>query len=177
MIITPDRKTTARLIDEAMAAGVRRTRACAALQISERTLRRWRQDMPAGEVHADRRPGALRPAPANKLSDEECADILSVCNSSEFASLPPSQIVPRLADQGCYIASESSFCRVLRAHGQQHHRGRSRAPRRFNPPTSYQATGPCQIWTRGHITWMPGPIAGSFFYLYLILGMPTKART
>lgn len=168
MISSPDRKTTALLIDEAMAAGARRTRACAELQISERTLRRWRQGLPAGEVHADRRPGALRPAPANKLSDEECAEILSVCNSSEFASLPPSQIVPRLADQGRYIASESSFYRVLRAHGQQHHRGRSRAPRRLNPPTSYQATGPCQIWT-WDITWMPGPIAGSFFYLYLIL--------
>ncbi|MFC0280807.1 helix-turn-helix domain-containing protein [Falsigemmobacter intermedius] len=165
MISSPDRKTTALLIDEAMAAGARRTRACAALQISERTLRRWRQGLPAGDVHADRRPGALRPAPANKFSDEECVEILSVCNSSEFASLPPSQIVPRLADQGRYIASESSFYRVIHAHGQQHHRGRSRAPRRLNPPTSYQATGPCQIWT-WDITWMPGPIAGSFFYLF-----------
>lgn len=50
MISSPDRKTTALLIDEAMAAGVRRTKACAALQISERTLRRWRQGMPAGEA-------------------------------------------------------------------------------------------------------------------------------
>ncbi len=168
MISTPDRNATSRLIDEATTAGARRTTACAALQISERTLRRWRQGMPEGEVHSDRRPEALRPAPANKLSDEECTEIISVCNSSEFASLPPSQIVPRLADQGRYIASESSFYRVLRAHGQQHHRGRSRAPRRRNPPTSYQATGPCQVWT-WDITWMPGPIAGSFFYLYLIL--------
>ena len=168
MISTPDRSTTSRLIDEAMTAGARRTKACAALQISERTLRRWRHGMPEGTVHSDRRPDAPRPAPANKLSYEECAEILSVCNSSEFASLPPSQIVPRLADQGRYIASESSFYRVLRAHGQQHHRGRSRAPRRLNPPTSYQATGPCQVWT-WDITWMPGPIAGSFFYLYLIL--------
>lgn len=107
-------------------------------------------------MHSDRRPDALRPAPANKLNDEERAEILSVCNYPKFVSLPPSQIVPCLADRGRYIASESSFYRVLRTHGQQHHRGRIRAPRRLNPPTSYQATGPCQIWT-WDITWMPGP--------------------
>ena len=65
----------------------------------------------------------------------------------EFNSLPPSQIVPRRADQGQYLASESSFCRILRATGQQHHRGRARPPVRRKPPTSYraprfQASGP-----------------------------------
>ena len=49
--------------------------------------------------------------------------MLDVCNSQEFASLPPSQIVPRLADQGRYPASESSFYRILRAADQQHRRG------------------------------------------------------
>jgi len=151
-----------------MTAGARWTTACAALQISERTLRRWRQGMPEGEVHSDRRPEALRLAPVNKLSDEECTEMLSVCNYYELSSLPPSQIVPRLADCGRYIASESSFYRVLCAHGQQHHRGRSRVPRRLNPSTSYQAIGPCQSWT-WDITWMLGPITGSFLYLYLIL--------
>jgi transposase InsO family protein len=91
-----------------------------------------------------------------------------VCHSKEFASLPPSQIVPRLADQGRYIASESSFYRVLRAEGQQHHRGRAKPPVPRKPPTSYRAAGPCQVWT-WDITWLPGPIAGMFFYLYLIV--------
>jgi transposase InsO family protein len=65
-------------------------------------------------------------------------------------------------------ASESSFYRVLRAEGQQHHRGRAKPPVPRKPPTSYRAAGPCQVWTRD-ITWLPGPIAGMFFYLYLIV--------
>uniref|UniRef100_UPI001CBCFA3D IS3 family transposase n=1 Tax=Tateyamaria pelophila TaxID=328415 RepID=UPI001CBCFA3D len=80
----------------------------------------------------------------------------------------PSQIVPRLADQGQYLASESSFYRILRAQGQQHHRGRARRGVRRKPPTSFKAAGPCEVWT-WDITWMPGPVAGMFFYLYLIV--------
>ena len=72
---------------------------------------------------------------------------LSICNSAEFASLPPSQIVPKLADQGHYLASDSSFYRILRAQGQQHHRGRANPPVRRKPPTSCKASAPCEVWT------------------------------
>lgn len=165
MISPPHRQTAGVLINEAVTAGARRAKACAALEISDRTLRRWTKD---GQIHADRRPLVLRPEPANKLSAAECAAVLEVCNSKEFASLPPSQIVPKLADQGRYLASESSFYRILRADGQQHHRGRAKPPVRRKPPTSYQASAPCEVWT-WDITWMPGPVAGLFFYLYLIV--------
>jgi putative transposase len=165
MISTPHRQAAIDLIAEAVTAGARRFKACAELEISDRTLRRWAQN---GQVRADQRPFALRPEPRNKLSAEERAAVLSVCNSTEFSSLPPSQIVPKLADQGCYLASESSFYRILRAQGQQHHRGRARPPVRRKPPTSYKATGPCEVWT-WDITWMPGPVVGMFFYLYLIV--------
>jgi transposase InsO family protein len=165
MISVPDRQRAVELIDEATAAGARRFQACAELRISERTARRW---IVEGVVRVDQRPGALRPTPRNKLSDQERQAVLDVCHSEEFASLPPSQIVPRLADQGRYVASESSFYRVLRAEGQQHHRGRAKSPVPRKPPASYRATGPCQVWT-WDITWLPGPIAGMFFYLYLIV--------
>lgn len=122
-------------------------------------VRRWTKD---DQIHADRRPLVPRPEPANKLSAAECAAVPEVCNSKEFASLPPSQIVPKLADQGRYLASESSFYRILRADGQQHHRGRAKPPVRRKPPTSYQASAPCEVWT-WDITWMPGPVAGLFF--------------
>jgi transposase InsO family protein len=81
--------------------------------------------------------------------------------------------VPKLADQGQYLASESSFYRILRASGQQHHRGRAKAPVKRKLPTSYQATAPCQVWT-WDITWMPGPVAGMFFYLYLIVDIYSR---
>jgi transposase InsO family protein len=93
---------------------------------------------------------------------------VATCNAPEFASLPPSQIVPRLADQGIWIASESSFYRVLRERGQNHRRGRARPATRRKPPTSFEAKAPCQVWS-WDITWLPGPIVGAFFYLYLII--------
>ena len=165
MISTPHRQTATLLIEGAVTAGARGAKACAEVEISERTLRRWTK---GGEVHADQRPLVQRPQPRNKLSDEERAAVLSICNSAEFSSLPPSQIVPKLADQGQYLVSESSFYRILRADGQQHHRGRANPPVRRKPPTSYKASAPCQVWT-WDITWMPGPVAGMFFYLYLIV--------
>ena len=59
---------------------------------------------------------------------------------SRRADLPPGQIVPRLADQGVYLASESTFYRVLRAHDLQHHQGRAKAPSTPRPPTTLQAS-------------------------------------
>src|SRR5680860_1061235 len=165
MISTPHRQTAVTLIQEAVTSGARRFKGCAELEISARTLRRWMHD---GQVCADQRPLVQRSEPRNKLSAQERAAVLSICNSTEFASLPPSQIVPKLADQGQYLASESSFYRILRAQGQQHHRGRARPSVRRKPPTSYKAVGPCEVWT-WDITWMPGPVAGMFFYLYLIV--------
>ena len=134
--------------------------------MSLRTLRRWRD--PTGGIREDRRPSADRPIPANKLSEEERDRIVATCNAPQFASLPPSQIVPRLADQGTYIASESSMYRVLRERDQNHRRGRARPPTRRKPPASFEAKGPCEVWS-WDITWLPGPIAGTFFYLYLII--------
>ena len=165
MISSPYRQTATLLIEGAVTAGARRAKACAELEVSVRTLRRWTKD---GQVHPDQRPLVPRPEPANKLSAAERTAVLDVCNSTEFASLPPSQIVPKLADQGRYLASESSFYRILRADGQQHHRGRAKSPIRHKPPTSYKASAPCEVWT-WDITWMPGPALGMFFYLYLIV--------
>jgi putative transposase len=161
-----DRRHISALIDEATAAGASLTAACAALGLSSRTLQRW-QD-PASGIRKDRRPDAARPVPRNKLSEAERDQIIATCNAPEFASLPPSQIVPRLADQGKYIASESSMYRVLKERGQNHRRGRARPPSRSKPPASFQAKGPCEVWS-WDITWLPGPVAGTFFYLYLIL--------
>ena len=53
--------------------------------------------------------------PSNALTAPERAQILAIANSVEFGQLPPSQIVKRLADQGVYIAAESSFYRKRKA--------------------------------------------------------------
>ena len=129
-------------------------------------MQRWKD--PEDGTREDRRPFAERAAPANRLSEEGRDLIVATCATPEFASLPPSQIVPRLADRGTWIASESSFYGVLRERGQNHPRGRARPATRRKPPTSLEAKAPCQVWT-WDITWMPGPIAGAFFHLYLIV--------
>ena len=58
-------------------------------------------------------------------------------------------IVPMLADEGIYLASESSFSRVLRAHGQTARRGRAKTPKAVRPPTTHIAGGPSQVWCWG----------------------------
>jgi putative transposase len=100
------------LIGEAVQSGSRLAPACNEAELSVRTYRRWTV---AGIVQQDRRPDAQRPEPLNKLTTGEVDDIVTVCNEKRFASLPPSQIVPKLADSGRYISSESSFYRVLKA--------------------------------------------------------------
>jgi hypothetical protein len=158
MISVPDRREAVLLIDEAVHAGARCASACRVLGLSVRSYQRWLRE---GEVKADGRPLAVRPEPANKLTPAERDQVLALCHTPEFASLPPSQIVPRLADRGEYLASEATFYRVLRAAGEQQHRGRSRPPRPAAPPPSHCAQRPCAVWT-WDITWLPGPVRGSF---------------
>lgn len=169
MISTPDRETAVTLIEEAVAAGARKRAACQLLGLSLRTLQRWTQ---AGCLRADGRPSALRPKPHNKLSEAERAAILEVANSARFASLPPTQIVPILADEGTYLASERTLYRLLHECSQQHHRGRAAAPVRREPPR-HCATAQNEIWC-WDITWLPGPARGLFFYLYLILDLYSR---
>lgn len=160
------RETPVKLIREAMEAGARQSRACQMVGISERTLQRW-QPRGVTEVNHDLRPTAEHPEPANKLSEAERQEILCVCNQPEYASLPPSQIVPKLADEGRYLASESSFYRVLKANHQLHHRGHAKAPQNRKEPVTHTATAPNQVWT-WDVTWLPSTVTGRFFYLYLV---------
>jgi len=158
-------------IDEAVSAGARRFKACQVVGLSMRTLQRWRQGQTVTE---DQRPKANKPKTAHQLSVAERDAVIAVCNTPEFASLPPSQIVPKLADQGCYLASESSFYRILRDHEQQQHRGRVRRAERPHRPTTYTAEGPNQVWS-WDITWLPSEVKGRFFYLYMIIDLYSRA--
>ena len=131
--------------------------------MSARTIQRWKNGFAIKEDQRKFR----RQTPANKLSQKEREEILRISNLPEFASLPPCQIVPALADMGIYIASESSFYRVLREEGQLSHRGKAK-PGKLLKPKPYVATGPNQIWT-WDITYLPTSIKGSFYYLYMIM--------
>ncbi|MET3135642.1 hypothetical protein AAKU55_005956 [Oxalobacteraceae bacterium GrIS 1.11] len=158
------------LIEEAVDGKARRGAACAMLDISLRTYQRWTRE--GGTGATDGRKGSRRTAPANKLSDDERERILAVANSPEFASSPPSQIVPSLVDRGEYLASESTIYRILRAQAQQHHRGRAKKPT-TRAVTSHCATEANRLWA-WDITWLPTSVKGLYFYWYMVLDIYSR---
>jgi putative transposase len=166
-----DRQILMRDIAQARADGARLAPACALAGFDPRTLQRWKTG--DGLSNGDRRPDADRPAPSHALSEAEQARIIAVANESRFSETPPARIVPALADEGIYIASESSFHRVLRARGQMHRRGRAQPPRKSGPPRTHIATRPGEVWC-WDVTFLPSQMQGRWFYLYLILDLYSR---
>lgn len=149
------------LVAEAVKAGARQDRACEVIALSRRTLQRWQKDQIGGSGSGDRRPARVQ-TPKNRLSELERQRLLSIANSDEFGHLPPSQIVPRLADHGQYIACESTFYRVLRAENQLKHRGAERPAKPRSKPRALCATAPDELFS-WDITYLPTQIKGILF--------------
>ena len=95
---------------------------------------------------------------------------MQLLNGDEFRNLPPSQIVPRLADQGRYVASESTLYRLMHEAGQMHHRRLERAPHKRHKPRALMATQPNQM-VSWDITYLPTQVRGRHFYLYLFVDL------
>lgn len=150
------------LIDEAVQSAARRRRACETVGLSCRTVERWREQ---GTDADDRRHGPKK-SPKNKLSDLEREKVLQIANTHEYRELSPRQIVPLLADKSIYVASESSFYRILHEEGQMTHRQPSRPA--THKPRQYSATGPEQLLS-WDITYLRGPVRGLFYYLYMFV--------
>jgi len=151
------------LVDEAVTQGASIARVCREIGFSATTLQRWRGQ----GVGEDCRTGP-NSSPSNKLSKEERQRVIETACSPEFRDMSPKQIVPRLADRGIYLGSESTFERILREEDLLTHRGRAKAPAKGHRPPEKVATGPCQIWS-WDITYLRSPVLGTFFYLYLIM--------
>ena len=149
------------LVNDAVAAGARRERACLQVGLAERSMQGWRR----ADVGDDRRAGP-RTTMANALSSAERAHLLEVVNSPKYRDLPPKQVGPRLADDGRYIGSESTIYRILRAQGQDTHRGRAK-PRTVRSVDAHVATAANQVWS-WDITYLLSSLRGRFFYLYLV---------
>lgn len=145
-----------------MKFGARQEKACELLGITLRTLQRWRK--PLGVE--DQRQYSYH-MPINKLSTEERNRVIEISASCDYCNLPPCQIVPRLADIGQYVASESTFYRVLREEKMLKHRYRSR-PRKHHKPKELVATGPNQVWS-WDVTYLATTVSGLFYYLYLVM--------
>lgn len=151
-----------KLVDDAVREGARQESACDFVGVDVRTLQRWRKT----GVCDDQRLGP-KSDPKNKLCARERQQLLVIANLPEHRDLSVSQIVPRLADHGVYVASESTFYRVLRAEKQVHHRERSR-PAIHSRPRELVATQPNQVWS-WDITYLLSPVKGVYFYLHLVM--------
>lgn len=159
-----ERRQILEWVDEAVNAGARLDKACEIIGLSSRTLQRWRQP---DKLQADQRT-TRQFTPSNKLTNEEMACIVTTALSSEFKNMAPSQIVPILADRGEYIASESSFYRILKERKLMAHRHATRVPTDNSKPKAVIATAPNQLYS-WDITYLATTIKGLFFYLYLFM--------
>lgn len=158
----------AAMIAQAVAAGARLHRACDIVGLSLRTLQRWKL---AGTAPDARTTRIQRPVHALTAAERE--RVLAIANSVEFGQMPPSQIVPRLADQGTYVASESTFYRILRAAGLVKHRQAARPVQERSKPRAICATAPNQLYS-WDITYLPSGVKGIYFYLYMFIDIYSR---
>jgi putative transposase len=133
--------------------------------IDVKTFKRWMNEV------EDKRKGPLT-VPSNKLSKEEVEEIVRVSTLKKYMDLPPSQIVPLLADEGIYLASESTFYKILKENRLLEHRGKSK-PQSLNRPAPLVATGPNQIYS-WDITYLKSSVSGRFYYLYMFMDIYSR---
>jgi putative transposase len=151
-------------VTEAQEAGARLDAASAMIGISARTIERWRGQK--GDCQ-DGRSGPRR-RPSNALTPGEQAKALALLTSPEYQGLSPKQLVPRLADQGTYVASEATFYRLLRRFGLRSPRRSIARSHVTRANTVHRATGPNQVWS-WDITYLPTCVRGRYLYLYLVM--------
>ena len=150
-----ERRAILESIDDARQDGARASAAAAAAGYSRRTIERWRRQ---GVI--DRRKGAVRRVP-RKLSDHEEQAVVDYACAEEYQELTPYLIVAQLLTIGIYVASVSSFYRVLRRRRLLTHRAETAPRTRRATPPQRVATGPNQVWT-WDITWMKSTVRGMF---------------
>lgn len=150
-------------LDQAQTTGARLHAACRVMGISARTIERWR-----GQSGGDDRRCGPRRRPRNALTEAEEAHLLAVMTSARYGHMPPKQLVPRLADEGTYIASESTMYRLQKRVGRGAHRRPVLRTHVTRGTTVHRATRSNQLWS-WDITYLPTVIRGRFLRLYLVL--------
>jgi putative transposase len=119
-----------------------------------------------------RGPPRPRPTPRTALTPAELAAILEACHAPRFVDASAATVWATLLDEGVYHASLSTFYRVLRHAGEvRERRAQATHPSRTKP--ELVATGPNQVWS-WDITYLPGPTAGRYWRLYVILDIYSR---
>lgn len=150
-------------VAQAQCSGARLAPACRVAGISARTVERWRQT----PDRDDARRGPHR-RPPNALSPIEHDQLLMVLTSSRYAHVPPRQLVPQLADEGLYLASESTLYRLQRRLGLRQQKKLISRTDLTRASTLHRASRPNQVWS-WDITWLPTTVRGIYLHLYLVM--------
>jgi len=145
--------------------------ACSATGRARAThYRRHRQspvpERPAPVAHLNR----VQPA---ALTAQERDQALVVLHSERFADAAPAQVWATLLDENVYLASESTFYRLLRSvHGDvRERRLQATHPAKVKPELI--ATKPNEVWS-WDITKLHGPAKWTYFYLYVIIDIYSR---
>jgi putative transposase len=149
-----------------LASAVGTSLACRALGASRASHYRRRRRLPA-------RPPAVRRRPARALADAERQAVLAILHSDRFRDAAPAQVYATLLDEGTYRCSERTMYRLLaEADEVRERRAVARHPAYARP--ELLATGPNQVWS-WDITKLLGPTKWTYFYLYVILDVFSRA--
>ncbi|MBN2547247.1 MAG: IS3 family transposase [Spirochaetes bacterium] len=156
-------------LKKACEKGISKTLFCKIIGISLRMIQRWE----SGDL-IDKRKGAAKTV-GNKLTKEEETKIIDVCCDKRFIDLNPYQIVAILAQEGIYLASESSIYRVLRENKLLKNRSGCRN-RVYKKPDEIKADGPDQVYS-WDITYLKTKIRGIYYYLYVFMDIWSRKIT
>jgi putative transposase len=134
---------------------------CRYIGVSERTIQRWNLN-----GVDDKRKGAPKSV-VRKLSESEREELYRIACSAEYTDLNPHEIYNSLLDKGIYLASESSFYRVLRDYNAVIHRRETKEGTSRKRPDELTATAKNQVWM-WDITWLKTDVQGIYLYAYVI---------
>jgi putative transposase len=135
--------------------------ACKGMGVSRATY--YRAKWPRAALRTVRQP---RRSPL-ALGTAERQQVLDVLRAPEYVDSAPHTVDARLLDDGIYLASVSTFYRLLRNAGGT----RSRRDELVHPAYArpeFLATKPCEVWS-WDITKIKGPAKSAHFHLYVIL--------
>jgi putative transposase len=131
--------------------------------------------VPRSRVYRARLPqgaGALRPPPAQALSEDERRQVRAALNSERFMDKAPRQVYAALLDEGQYLCHWRTMYRVLAAYDEvRERRDQLRHPPYHKP--ELLATAPNQVWS-WDITKLRGPVKWTYFYLYVLLDIYSR---
>ena len=152
------------LVAEAKAEGLPEQEACVVLDLSPRSLQRWRQPAELAPPTA-----APRPRPTNALTQPDAAQVVSVIRSAPHADQSSRELALTLAEKTSPISvSHVTVWRYQVALGCNGPRGRQLHRPSTGTPDTEWVTDPNQLWD-WDVTWLRTPHRYEFLYLYSLL--------